>query len=188
MTSGLKRRKIKRDLKAQGLSEQEIARNLYYLVQTGWIAQNVKTFPLQRGSKTIYVDSISYKITDKGINDFEGHSRFQKVPRLNGIKLEKIRGIVVIGDHNVIYNKHSRLFKSLDLMGEEIRFSDKLSDEQKLSCQAEIDTITSQLSKAIPDRNIIRRAWNALKAIVTIGGVVNILEKVRPLIEQLLSP
>ena len=184
---GVKISEIKRVLKNKGLTQQEIARNLYYLVQTGWVAENRKTFTLERGGKTIYTEDISYKITDVGINHFEGPSRFQKTSRLNGINIKKIRGVVVIGNDNVVYNKHSNLYRGLDLLGEEIRLSDKLSDKQKLICQAEIDTIKSQLSKPTPDHNIVRTAWNALKAVATLGGVISTLEKVRALIAPLLA-
>jgi hypothetical protein len=188
VTRGIKRRKIKQDLKNLGLREHEIASNLYYLVQTSYVAEIRKTFPLQKGGKTISAEDISYKITALGINHFEGPSIFQRnSKKLNGIKVERIQGVVVIGNDNVVYNKHSNLYRSLDLLGEEIRLSDKVSDKQKLSYQAEIDTIKSQLSKPAPDRSIIRRAWNALKGVATVGGVITTLEKVRELIQPLLA-
>ena len=187
MTRGVKISEIKRVLKDKGLTQQEIARNLYYLIQTGWVAENKKTLRIEKGGKTIYVEDVSYRITEVGINHFEGPSKFQRTSRLNGINIKNIRGVVVVGNDNIVYNKHSNLYRSLDLLGEEIRRSDKFSDKQKLTCQAEIDTIKSQLSKPTPDRSILRTAWDALRTIATIGGVINILEKVRALIEPLLA-
>lgn len=184
---GVKTSEIKRVLKNAGLTEREIACNLYYLVQTGWVAENKKIFQLQKGGKTISVEDISYKIAEKGINHFEGPSKFQRIDRLDGINVKNIQGIVVIGNDNVVYNKYNNLYRSLDLLGEELRLSNTLSDEQKLICQAEIDTIKSQLSKPTADRSIVRTAWNALKTVATIGGVITVLEKVRPLIERLLA-
>jgi hypothetical protein len=92
----------------------------------------------------------------------------------------------VIGDGNYVYNRYSNLYRSLDLLGEEIRQTDKLSDEEKLNYQAEIETIKSQLLKPNPDRSILRTAWNALKGVATIGGVVGVLEKVKALIQPLI--
>jgi len=184
---GVKSREIKQALKEEGLKEQEIAGNLYYLVQSGWVDEERRTFPISRGGRTIKAETISYKITDKGINHFEGSSKFQRTYKLTGINITNIQGVTVIGDGNYVYNQYSNLYRSLDLLGEEIRRTDRLSDEEKLNFQAEIETIKSQLLKPNPDRNILRTAWNALKAVATIGGVVSVFEKVRALIEPLIK-
>jgi len=185
--AGVKRREIKQALKEQGLKEQEIASNLYYLIQTGWVDEERRTFPISRGRGTIKAETISYRITDKGINHFEGPSKFQRIHKLTGINITNIQGVTVIGDGNYVYNQHSNLYRSLDLLGEEIRRTDRLSDEEKLNYQAEIETIKSQLLKPNPDRNILRTAWNALKFVATIGGVVSVFEKVRAMIEPLIK-
>jgi len=184
--AGVGRREIKQALKEKGLKEQEIASNLYYLIESGWIGEERKTFPITRGGATIKAETVSYRITDKGINHFEGPSKFQRTQRLEGINITNIQGVTVIGDGNYVYNRYSNLYRSLDLLGEEIRQTDKLSDEEKLNYQAEIETIKSQLLKSNPDRSILRTAWNALKGVATIGGVVGVLEKVKALIQPLI--
>ncbi|MGD0027864.1 MAG: hypothetical protein ABSC91_02885 [Candidatus Bathyarchaeia archaeon] len=184
--AGVKRREIKQVLKERGLNEQEIASNLYYLIQSGWVNEERKTFPITRGSTTIRAENISYRIADKGINHFEGPSKFQRTQKLTGINITNIHGVTVIGDGNYVYNQYSNLYRSLDLLGEEIRQTDRLSDEQKLNYQAEIETIKSQLLKPNPDRSILRTAWNVLKGVATVGGIVSALEKVRALIQPLL--
>jgi hypothetical protein len=184
--AGVRRREIKQVLKEKGLNEQEVASNLYYLIQSGWVNEERKTFPITRGSATIRVENVSYRIADKGINHFEGPSKFQRTPKLTGINITNIQGVTVIGDGNYVYNQYSNLYRSLDLLGEEIRQTDRLSDEEKLNYQAEIETIKSQLLKSNPDRSILRTAWNVLKGVATVGGVVSALEKVRGLIQPLL--
>lgn len=184
--AGVRRREIKQALKGKGLKEQEIASNLYYLIQSGWIEENKKTFLITRGQGTIKAENVSYTITDKGINHFEGPSKFQKIQKLEGINITNIQGVTVIGDGNYVYNQYSNLYRSLDLLGEEIRRTDRLSDEEKLNYQAEIETIKSQLLKPNPERSILGTAWNVLKGVATIGGVVGALETVRTLIQPLL--
>lgn len=184
--AGVRRREIKQVLKEKGLNEQEVASNLYYLIQSGWVNEERKTFPITRGGATIRAESVSYRIADKGINHFEGPSKFQRTPKLTGINITNIQGVTVIGDGNYVYNQYSNLYRSLDLLGEEIRQTDRLSDEEKLNYQAEIETIKSQLLKSDPDRSILRTAWNVLKSVATVGGVVSALEKVRALIQPLL--
>jgi len=184
--AGVGRREIKQALKEKGLKEQEIAGNLYYLIQSGWVEEERKTFPITRGGGTIKAETVSYRITDKGINHFEGPSKFQRAQKLAGINITNIQGVTVVGDGNYVYNQYSNLYRSLDLLGEEIRQTDTLSDEEKLNYQAEIETIKSQLLKPNPDRSILRTAWNVLKGVATVGGVVSALEKVRALIQPLL--
>ena len=184
--AGVRRREAKQALKEKGLNEREIASNLYYLIQSGWVDEEKKTFPITRGSGTIKAEIVSYRITDKGINHFEGPSKFQRGQKLNGINIMNIHGVTVIGDGNYVYNQYSTLYRSLDLLGEEIRRTDRLSDEEKLNYQAEIETIKGQLLKPNPDRSILRTAWNVLRGVATIGGVVGVLEKVKALIQPLI--
>jgi hypothetical protein len=102
------------------------------------------------------------------------------------INITNIQGVTVIGEGNYVHSQYSDLYQSLDLLGEGIRQADRLSDEAKLNYQAEIETIKSQLLKPNPDRSILKTAWNALKGVATVGGVMSALEKVRALIQPLL--
>jgi hypothetical protein len=43
-----------------------------------------------------------------------------------------------------------------------------------------------QLTKPKPDKEIVGKAWSALKAVTTIGGVVGFYEKIVPLIQHLI--
>lgn len=183
---GVKSSELKKTLKQKGLKEQDIVSNLHYLLQAGWVIEEREKFTMSRGGKTIEAERKFYKISDKGINHFEGPSKFQGVYKFEGINVTNIQGITVIGDGNYVYTQYADLYRNLDLLGEEIRRNDQLSDEQKLNYQAEINTIKSQLSKQNPDRSILKRAWQVLKSIATIGSLITIFEKVRMLIEPLL--
>ena len=79
------------------------------------------------------------------------------------------------------------LFGQLELLGNEIRGTPALSDQQKLEYQADIETIKSQLVKPKPDSGILKRAWDSLKGVATIGSFSTAVGKVKSLIEPLLQ-
>ncbi len=93
----------------------------------------------------------------------------------------------MVGEGNVVDARFELLSRHLDLLGAEIRSSDKLADREKLSYQAEIDTIKSQLMKPEPNRVIIAKAWDSLRAVATLSGVAAAIDGVRPFIENLLQ-
>src|SRR3972149_7278771 len=70
-------RELKRALKSQGFKEHEIVSNLDYLTQTNWVLKEEEEYPLRRGGVTINARNTKYKISEKGINHFQGISKFQ---------------------------------------------------------------------------------------------------------------
>lgn len=177
---------IKKVLKQQGLTEQEIVNNLEYLIQTGWILKEPETYQVRTKRGTINPTADYYRISDKGIDHFEGASVFQRLHPPAGINITNIQGITIVGDSNIVNAQYSDLYRNLSLLAEEMRRSDKLSDEEKLNYSAEIDTIKSQLSKTKPDRSIIAKAWDSLKPLATVAGIASFFEKVQTLIAGLL--
>ena len=184
--SRLKIGALKKGLKQQGLTEQEITSDLDYLIQTGWIVKETESFQLRTQRSIINSVAEFYKISDKGIDHFEGVSRFQKMHPLTGINVTNIQGVTIVGDGNIVNAQYSDLYRNLSLLADEIMKSDKFSDEEKLNHYAEINTIKSQLSKTSPDKGIIAKAWDKLKPLATIAGVAGFFEKVKTLIELLL--
>jgi len=181
---------LKRELKKLGCKEQEISHNLDYLIQSGWIKIEIEEseFKTPRGfirkQKKEY-----YRISDAGINYFEGPSEFQRVEKsFSGINITNIQGVTIIGDRNVVVNtEYLDLYKGLSLLSEVVRTSSLLSDEEKLNYAMEIETIKNQLSKPSPDRNIIKLAWEKLKPLATIAGVASFFNQVAMLIRSLIS-
>lgn len=92
----------------------------------------------------------------------------------------------MVGRDNVVQTKFEPLFRDLDAVAIQLRAASDLTDQQKLSYQAEIDTIKSQLMKEQPDRGILQRAWEALKGASTVGGAGALIDRVRSMIEPLL--
>ena len=179
--------KIKTALKQKGLNEKQIVGNLDYLIQTEWILPERETYPIISGGRQITAQRVTYKISDKGIDHFAGASKFQKTHKVTGINITNIHGVTVVGDDNFVYNQYDALYRGLNLLDEEIRRSDQFSDEQKLNYRAEIETIKSQLAKPEPNRGILKSAWEGLRALATVGGVVGLFLQVKTLIEPLIK-
>jgi len=187
--TGKKISEIKKDLKKYGLKDSDIIPNLDYLIQTGWVKVEKEETEIQtprgfkKSQKTEY-----FKISDVGINYFEGSSKFQRVEKsYAGINITNIQGVVTLGDNNVIVNKtYSDLYRELSLLSEMIRKNNQLSDEDKLNYTSEIETIKAQLSKTEPDRDIIAKAWNRLKPLATVAGISSFFEKVGKIIGGLI--
>jgi len=184
--SRLKISAIKKGLKQQGLTEQEIVSNLDYLIQTEWIIKEIESYQLRTKRGIINTKSEFFRISDKGVDHFEGVSRFQKAHPPVGINITNIQGVTIVGDGNIVNARYSDLYGNLSLLAEEMMKSDKFSDEEKLNYYAEIKTIKSQLEKTLPDKSIIAKTWDKLKPLATIAGVASFFEKVKVLIELLL--
>ena len=68
-----------------------------------------------------------------------------------------------MGNNNIVRNEYLNLFNVLEELGDTIRSSDKLSDNEKADLQSDIETIKSQLGKSTPDNEIIKTAWERIK-------------------------
>jgi len=68
-----------------------------------------------------------------------------------------------VGNNNIVRNEYLNLFNALEELGDTIRSSDKLSDNEKADLQSDIETIKSQLGKSTPDNKIIKTAWERIK-------------------------
>jgi hypothetical protein len=175
------------DLKKKGLEKKEVIRNMIYLIETGWIKKETEESQFFTGKQRITTKKEFYRISSDGIDYFEKASKFQKENKLAGINITNLQGVIAIGSNNYIRNEFTELFESLENLGKHIRLSNELNDEEKINYQADIDTINAQLIKPKPDKDIVRKAWTALKAVATINGVVSFYTKVAPFIEALLK-
>lgn len=175
------------DLTNQGLNRKDALRGIIYLVETQWIKKETEESQYFTGKQTITNKKLLYKISSDGIDYFEGMSTFQKENKLAGINITNLQGVVALGNNNYIRNEFSDLFALLEELGKQIRLSGEIKDEEKMNYQAELDTIKSQLAKPKPDRDIVGKAWSALKAVATVNGVVSFYAKVAPAIEALIN-
>jgi len=180
---------LKQGLKEYGLIEKEIVSNLDFLIQSNWVKveKEISEFKTPKGfikkSEKEY-----FKLSDAGIIYFEGTSKFQRVEKsFAGINITNINGVTILGDGNTVVNtSYTELYKELSSLSEVIRKSNQLTDENKLNYIAEIETIKSQLMKPAPDKNIIKQAWEKLKPLATVSGIITFFEKAAGAIGALL--
>src|SRR5690242_18277969 len=80
-TSGLKITELARALKPRGFKLQDVASNLDYLVQKGWVREVIetRTFTTPKGT-TQQAEKRSYKISDVGIDHLEEASLYERPP------------------------------------------------------------------------------------------------------------
>ncbi len=179
---------LKKGLKQYDLKANQIMHNLDYLNQNKWVVIEKETYEFKRGDSVFPSERISYKISAEGIDHFEGKSRFQKPEsKYSGINMTNIGSVVQMGDGNVVNVQFKDLYSALDNLGDALRKSDKVTDQEKLEYQAEIDTIKSQISKAVPDKGIVSKAWEKLKVLATVDGIAGFVLKAQELIRFLAS-
>lgn len=180
--------KITSDLKKKGIAKKYVIRNLHYLIETGWVIEEVKQSQYFTGKMSIPTEKKTYRISKDGVDFFEGASIFQRTNKLAGINISDIKNsMIILGNNNVVWNDYKELYECLDDLGSRVRISSEISDSDKIDLQADIDTIKAQLEKPKPNKEIVGKAWSAIKVISTIGGVVGLLMKIQPLIDALLK-
>jgi hypothetical protein len=172
----LKIRDIQRAMKgSHELAGKDVAASLDYLVQKGWVCQIVRerTFTTVRGA-VVPQEQVSYKISDIGIDRVEGESKFKKQSPFGAINIGNVQGAVVVGDHNVVNNQFVSLVEHLSALERAISEL-AISETEKVSAIADIETIRSQLAKPEPDRNILKQASQGVERIVTAHGFGTVL-------------
>ncbi len=154
---------IKRGLKSKGYKPQEIAGAISFLIDRGWIKEikeKKKFFIKDRLTET---EQIKYRISDVGISHFEGPSKFASQNKFSGINITNIQGVTVVGSNNIVRNEYLNLYSLLDKLGDRVRSSNKISDQEKMDLQSDIETIKNQLGKSEPNKNIIKTAWESIE-------------------------
>ena len=186
----LKISEIKRALKSISFESKEIVSNLEYLVQSRWITTEEEIYEVKTKRGIIPSKTTYYKISDKGVNHFEGVSKFQRTDVLTDINITNIQGVITIGDGNIVNVKYRELYQNLSLLQDEILKIEKLSDEEKLNLASDIETIKTQLQKPTPDKSIISKAWGSIKKLSEklqdVKPIMDILTKIGTLIGGLL--
>lgn len=187
----LKISEARKGLKEIGISSKEAISNIEYLIDGGWINKEIerKEFTTKTGV-SVPSDTAYYKASNKTIDHFdEGKSIFRK-NELNGINITNIQGVttLTVGDSNdvVVNTEFVGLHAHLDKLINGIKLSSELEDEDKLNYVAEIKTIKAQLMKPLPDKGIIKTAWEKLGKIATVSGLITFFQQIEPLIKSLL--
>lgn len=181
---------IARCIKNRGFSEQLVAHNLGYLIDAGWVKGESESTTLHSGfggmrSKPIKIKTNYYLITDKGINQFEQESKYQKKV-IAGINITNIGGITVVGDNNYVQTNSKELYQVLSEIKTSILVTNEVNDKTKLEIKSDIETIQAQLAKENPAKDIIRLSWSSLGILATVDGVISLYQKAESLVQKLL--
>lgn len=159
--------------------------NLTYLIDQRW----VKTFDVEktvnvRGG-TVPSKVTWYQIAAPGIDKFEEASDFQQSERYAGINISATgSNVITLGDGNVINAKFEELHNRLSEFKQAISAS-SMAEEWKLDLAADIESIKDQLAKSKPNKTIVTRLWSGVEKAAAVAGLVEAVDKVRPLIESL---
>jgi len=171
----------------QGLSAQEVVRNLTYLLSQGRSEQqnSSSSFATKRGS---IVPSVTpyYIITAAGIDKIEGPSAFTR-DRFAGIRIEASgHNVITLGDGNRVSVQYRDLGQALSELREAISSSNKLDDRAKLDAVVDIDAIEDQLLKPNPNKGVIRSLWEGIEKAAIAAGLAASVSTVAPLIAGLI--
>jgi hypothetical protein len=186
-TAGLKITELRQALKPQGLKQQEVASNLDYLVQKGWVREvvEIRTFTTPRGT-TQQAEKRTYKISDSGIDRLEAASLYKAAPAGAHINISNIHGVTVVGEGNVVNATFMDLSRVLSDAKAAIVTEPQLSDRQRLETIADIDSLQSQLQKPDPDKSVIQKLWSGIEKVAAVGTVVEFVHRAAELIQPLL--
>ncbi|MDF0650115.1 MAG: hypothetical protein P0121_01425 [Nitrospira sp.] len=180
-----------RDLQSEmkrhhGMTQADVSSNLDYLIQVGWAKEVVKDRSFKTpGGMELSREQVKYKISDVGINHLEAGSVFKKPQAVSHINVTNVQGVTILGDGNIVNAKLTDLARALDALDQAIASTKELTDEQKLDSAGDLSTIRTQIAKKHPDMNIIKTAWESLKAVATVGGAADAAMKVGQLISGL---
>jgi hypothetical protein len=186
-STGVLIRDLQRALKdSRGFKQQEVAGNLDYLVQKGWVREEAepRTFTTARGTQQA-APRVTYKISDVGIDLLEGASTYRRDEHLSRINITTIAGVTVVGDGNIVNAKLADLSVALSALEDAVTHSDELSDSQKLEVASDIATIQAQLQKPSPDVGVIQRMWSSIETIVTAGEFATLVAAAAEIVHRL---
>ena len=176
---------IKKALRGIGIKGNAVARNLDFLISTGWVEElkEPRTVKTPKGFEYSQTSS-RYKISPMGIEYFEGKSKFYERSIFQGINVNNISGIVVIGVNNYVRADFKDVFSVLDQLEQKVKLTSELDDEEKLNVISDIQTIKSQLLKTNPDKGIVQKATESISFLGSISGLAELVKKVVDFISQ----
>lgn len=181
-------RDLQKALRSHGYKQQVVASNLDYLIQKGWVREEVieRTFTTPRGT-TQSSEKRRYKISDTGIDKLEAASTYQRPTMAEHVNITTINGVTVVGDGNVVNTAFTDLSQVLTDLRTAVLEVETLSDEEKLNVAADIDALQSQLQKPEPDRAIVGTLWKSIEASAAVAGVADLVERAGHLITPLVG-
>lgn len=188
-SAGVGVRDIQKAMKTEhGYKQQDVASNLDYLLQKGWVREVIenRTFTTRAGT-TQQAEKRSYKISDTGIDRLEAASTYQRPPLGHQVNITNIRGVTVVGDDNVVNTSFTDLANVLQDMRKAVLECESLGDQQKLEVVADIESLQSQLQKPSPSREVVKTLWGGIEKVVTAAGFGGLVARAAAMIAPLLG-
>ena len=170
---------VKKELKKlHGLTQTQVMSQLNYLISSGWVSKvsEERTFRTPRGTQQPSLKEW-YVISASGIDKIEGSSsEFIRQNPYSNINITAVNSAVQLGSGNVVRESFVGLANELERLGESI-VEANISEEEKISIVADIETINGQLAKREPNREIVRAAWHAITSnkaamLITSGSAI----------------
>jgi hypothetical protein len=187
--SAVKISDAKHDLKTlHDLSQSQVVSNLTYLIDKGWINKEdvEKTVTVRGGTIPSVVPW--YEISSAGIDKIEGESEFKSGPKYTGINISATgQNVITLGDGNIVNAQYAALHAELERLREAVINNPRLEDSQKVDLVSDIETVKDQLAKSQPNRKVLTHLWTAIEVAVTAAGMVDLVNRITPLISGLLA-
>lgn len=170
------------------IKQQEIASNLDYLIQKGWVREVIetRTFTTPKGT-TQNSEKRTYKISDTGIDKLEAASTYQRSPDGSKINITNIHGVTVVGDGNVVNTKFTDLHKELNEFRQAVLGDETIPNEEKLEITSDIDTLQSQLQKPNPDKTILQTIWSGIEKSSALNNLLEFTRKIGQMVDSIIS-
>lgn len=181
-------RDITKGMKSFGHKQSELASNLDYLIQKGWVREVVehRSFTTDKGT-TQNAEKRAYKISDTGIDKLEAASVYQQRSYESRLNITNISGVTVVGDGNVVNTNYTDLSRTLNDLKQAVLSAASMTDRDKLNAVSDIDTLQAQIQKPEPDKAVIKRIWSGIEKMVTAAGIIDITQKIGSLLTPLLT-
>lgn len=180
---------LRKAMKAShGYKQHEVASNLDYLAQKGWVTEVVtsRSFKTERGTFQ-NAEQTKYKISLIGLDLMQKASAYQRKETTAGINITNVHGVTVVGDGNVVNTHFTDLSRVLADMRTAVQSTTTIPDAQKLATVADIDTLQTQLQKPEPNKSVVKLLWSGIENSVTAAGFVDLCTKAATLLAPLLA-
>lgn len=179
---------IKKAMAREGISQNETVQNLDYLVQHGWVDEKIikRPYKTPKGFE-VPNEKHLFGLSEVGLKYTEGESEFDRTSVYSGINITNIGGVTVVGSNNVVRNEFVDVLWAFNQLEGAVKMSDKLSEEQKLDVQSDIQTIKNQLSKSKPDKSIVQKAMEGISFVGSLPGVVEVFNAASQAAQRILG-
>lgn len=180
---------VRKELKVlHGLSQQEIARALTYLIDEGWVRREEEQKMFQTPGGTMRpATAVYYRITSPGVTKIEGDSEYT-MPKFQGININATgQNIITLGDNNQVDARYESIGNKLIEFKDAVRAAADVDDSAKLSIVADVDSMQSQLAKPEPNRPVLRAIWAGIERLTTATSLAANVAALAPVLHPLLG-